>query len=70
MVYGSLYVILQSEDYALLLGSILLFILLAAAMFLTRNIDWYAIGRSNNGDSNGDADERKWQKRVGQEETS
>lgn len=69
VVYGSLYVILQSEDYALLLGSILLFILLAAAMFLTRNIDWYAIGRTSS-DSNGDADERKWQKRVGQEETS
>lgn len=44
-IYSALYVILQSEDYALLLGSLLLFGLLAAAMYLTRNIDWYAISR-------------------------
>lgn len=43
MVYGALYVILKSEDHALLLGSVLLFGLLAAAMYLTRNIDWYTL---------------------------
>lgn len=43
-VYGALYIILQSEDRALLLGSLLLFALLAAAMLLTRNIDWYSVG--------------------------
>jgi inner membrane protein len=40
-----LYVLLMNEDYALLLGSIGLFLALAATMLLTRRIDWYAIGR-------------------------
>lgn len=43
-LYGYLYVLLQLEDYALLLGSLGLFALLAAAMALTRRVDWYAAG--------------------------
>jgi inner membrane protein len=39
-LYGYLYVLLQAEDYALLLGSVGLFVILAAVMFLTRRIDW------------------------------
>ena len=39
-LYGCLYLILQLEDYALLAGSLLLFIALAGVMYLTRNIDW------------------------------
>ena len=31
----------KSEDYALLMGSIGLFIVLAVIMYLTRKIDWY-----------------------------
>ena len=42
-VYGYLYVTLQSEDHALIMGSLLLFVALAALMFATRNVDWYAI---------------------------
>jgi len=49
-IYGALFVILQSEDYALLLGSLLLFGLLAAAMYLTRNVDWYALARQADGE--------------------
>ena len=45
-LYSYLYVLLQLEDYALLLGSLGLFALLAAAMALTRKVDWYAVGRS------------------------
>jgi inner membrane protein len=45
VLYGYLYVLLQLEDYALLLGSVGLFALLAAAMALTRRVDWYAVGR-------------------------
>ncbi len=45
-LYCYLYVVLQLEDYALLLGSLGLFALLTSAMVLTRRIDWYAIGRS------------------------
>ncbi len=41
IMFGFLYVILQSEDYALLLGSTGLFILLGGVMFLTRKINWY-----------------------------
>ena len=44
-LYLYLYVLLQLEDYALLLGSLGLFALLAAAMALTRRVDWYAAGR-------------------------
>ncbi|PYQ57958.1 MAG: cell envelope integrity protein CreD [Acidobacteria bacterium] len=40
VLYGYLYVLLQLEDYALLLGSIGLFLILALVMFLTRRIDW------------------------------
>ncbi len=42
---GALYVLLRSEDYALLGGSILVFGVLAAAMVLTRRLDWSALGR-------------------------
>lgn len=41
VIYGALYVILLSEDHALLLGTLLLFALLSTAMYLTRRIDWY-----------------------------
>ncbi|HSS50419.1 MAG TPA: cell envelope integrity protein CreD [Thermoanaerobaculia bacterium] len=39
-LYGYLYVLLQLEDYALLLGSFGLFVILALVMYLTRRIDW------------------------------
>lgn len=43
-LYGLLYVLLRAEDYALLLGSVLLFGLLAAIMILTRRLDWAKVG--------------------------
>jgi inner membrane protein len=43
-VYGLLYVLVLSEDYALLLGAIVLFVALAAVMLVTRRIDWYRLG--------------------------
>src|SRR6267378_6024069 len=42
-LYAMLYALLQAEDYALLGGSILLFVLLAAIMLATRRLDWYAL---------------------------
>lgn len=42
-LYGLLYGLLQSEDYALLLGALVLFGLLATAMLLTRRLDWYGL---------------------------
>ncbi|MBU0678255.1 MAG: cell envelope integrity protein CreD [Verrucomicrobia bacterium] len=44
ILYAYLYVVLQLEDYALLFGSIGLFIALAIVMYLTRNINWYTVG--------------------------
>ena len=42
--YGLLYLILQSEDYALLLGSLLVFGALATLMLATRKLDWSRVG--------------------------
>jgi inner membrane protein len=42
-LYGSLYVLLLSEDSALLLGSLMVFFLLAVAMIATRRLDWGAV---------------------------
>jgi inner membrane protein len=42
LLYGYLYVLLQAEDYALLLGSVGLFTILATVMYLTRKVDWYS----------------------------
>ena len=43
-LYGALYGILASEDNALLMGSLLVFGLLAVTMIITRKVDWYQIG--------------------------
>jgi len=43
-VYALLYALVLSEDYALLLGAIVLFVALAAVMLVTRRIDWYRLG--------------------------
>ena len=39
--YGFLALVLSSEDNALMLGAVGLFLLLGAVMFLTRRVDWY-----------------------------
>lgn len=45
-LYGMLYLILLSEDNALLMGSLLIFVVLAMVMLVTRNTDWYALGEN------------------------
>jgi inner membrane protein len=42
-LYGVLYVVLQSEQHALLAGSLLIFATLAAVMLLTRNVEWHQL---------------------------
>ncbi|EXJ16077.1 cell envelope integrity protein CreD [Imhoffiella purpurea] len=42
-LFAVLYALLVSEDVALLMGSIMLFALLALTMTLTRNLDWYGL---------------------------
>jgi len=45
LLYGFFYSLLQLQDYALLMGSLGLLLILAAIMFLTRNIDWYSLSQ-------------------------
>ena len=42
-LYVFIYSIIQMEDYALLMGSVGLFLVLSTIMYLSRKIDWYAI---------------------------
>lgn len=42
-LYAALYLLLQLEQSALVLGSLLLFAVIAAVMVATRHIDWYAL---------------------------
>jgi inner membrane protein len=51
--YLFLYAALKSEDYALLIGSLGLFVILAGVMVLTRRIDWYSVGPRHNGTGEG-----------------
>lgn len=42
-IYGFIFVVLQLEDFALLVGSLGIFIALALVMYHSRKVDWYAI---------------------------
>ena len=42
-LYAALYGLLICEDLALVLGSLMLFLILSVAMILTRKIDWYQV---------------------------
>lgn len=42
-LYGLLYGLLSAEDYALLMGALLLFGVLGLVMVLTRQLDWYGL---------------------------
>ena len=44
-----MYVMLSSEDSALLLGSLLAFTALASVMIATRRLDWFALSASLKG---------------------
>lgn len=43
ILYSYLFLILQLQDYALLMGSLILFVILTLVMFVTRKIDWFSI---------------------------
>ncbi len=52
-LYALLYLILQAEENALLMGSLLLFVVLAVLMLGTRHFDWYALmGKTTENQSN------------------
>ncbi|HET6513187.1 MAG TPA: cell envelope integrity protein CreD [Candidatus Kapabacteria bacterium] len=46
LLYGYLYVLLQMQDYSLMLGSVGLFLILGLVMYLTRKINWYELGKA------------------------
>ncbi len=48
MLYIFIFVIIQLEDLALLIGSIGVFIILGLVMYFSRKIDWYNIGKDKN----------------------
>jgi inner membrane protein len=58
-IYGFVFVTLQLKDYALLMGSIGLALILAATMYLTRNIDWYGLKIGEVGKAGGSEEMRK-----------
>lgn len=49
LLYAALFGVLRSEQNALLLGSLLLFAILATLMLATRKVDWYRIGQARAG---------------------
>lgn len=46
-LYGLLFSLLSAEDYALLMGSILVFTVLGLFMVSTRHVDWFSIGKAH-----------------------
>ena len=44
LLYVYLYILLMNEDFALLIGSVGLFAILAVIMYVTRRVDWYSVG--------------------------
>jgi len=44
-LFAYVFIILQMQDFALLAGAIALFVVLAAVMLLSRNVDWYNLGK-------------------------
>ncbi|MGL4575392.1 MAG: inner membrane CreD family protein, partial [Burkholderiaceae bacterium] len=42
-MFGALYLLLHSEQNAVLIGSLVLFSVIAAIMIGTRNVDWFAV---------------------------
>lgn len=47
VIYSFIFVVLQLQDFALLVGSLGIFAALTAFMYLSRDIDWYQIGHKN-----------------------
>jgi inner membrane protein len=48
VLYGFIFVILQLQDYALLMGSVGLFLVMAVIMYLSRKINWYNYNENKN----------------------
>ena len=53
-LYVFLYLTLNAENFALLAGSMGLWVVLAVVMYLTRGINWYAAGNGDQKQATGD----------------
>ena len=53
LLYGLLYVLLQLEQTALVVGAVALFMVLTAVMVLTRNVNWYGLAPARAGATHG-----------------
>ena len=51
VLYTYLYIVLQLQDFALLIGSLGLFVILSLVMYLTRRIDWFSTFQNQAGAS-------------------
>jgi inner membrane protein len=45
-LYAFIYIIIQEDEYSLLMGSIGLFLVLGLMMYLSRKVDWYSLRKS------------------------
>ncbi len=54
-LYGALYMLIRSEDHALLMGTLLLTVALVVVMIITRKVDWYQVSRDIRDASLGEA---------------
>ncbi len=52
LLYALIFIIIQLQDYALLIGSIAIFLILVAIMYFSRKIDWYHLNLKNKSDEN------------------
>lgn len=46
-LYGYIFFLIQLQDYALLFGSVGLFVVVALAMYSSRKINWYQVGKKD-----------------------
>ena len=58
-LYTFLYILLQIQDYALLLGTIGLFLILSFVMYITRGIDWDVVNLTTREDPSSISSEDK-----------
>lgn len=48
ILYSFIFVLIQIQDYALLIGSIGVFVILGLVMYFSRKIDWYNLNLEEN----------------------
>ena len=48
ILYGFIFIIIQMQDYALLFGSLGVFLILAVTMYFSRKVDWFDLKKEEN----------------------